>query len=91
MRSPRQAPGHGSRGSRYHRPPGPGSQPSITGATARYRCSVSPGGWRWVSAGGGGEEGGDDVRGVTVKGLTGPVVAHGRARVGVRGGLLDVP
>jgi hypothetical protein len=44
----------------------------------------------WVSAGGAGDEGGDDVRGVTVERLAGPVVAHGRARIGVRGGFLDV-
>jgi hypothetical protein len=43
-----------------------------------------------MSAGGAGDEGGHDVGGVTVERLAGPVVAHGRARVGVRGGLLDV-
>jgi hypothetical protein len=42
------------------------------------------------SAGGAGEVGGDDVGGVPVEGDSSAVVAHGRARVGVRGGFLHV-
>ena len=40
--------------------------------------------------GGPGNVGGDDVCGVPVQGGSGPVVAHGGARVGVRGGFLHV-
>jgi hypothetical protein len=40
--------------------------------------------------GGSGKIGGDDVGGVPVKAAAGPVVAHRRARVGMRGGFLDV-
>jgi hypothetical protein len=35
-------------------------------------------------------KGGDDVRGVTVEGLAGPVVTHRRAGVGVTGRVLYV-
>jgi 2-polyprenyl-3-methyl-5-hydroxy-6-metoxy-1,4-benzoquinol methylase len=52
---------------------------------ARYRPVVES-----VSAAGAGEEGGHDVGGVTGERLAGPVVAHRRARVGVRGCLLYV-
>jgi hypothetical protein len=45
---------------------------------------------RWVSAAGAGEERGHDVGGVAVEGDSGPVVAHGRAGIGVAGGFLDV-
>jgi hypothetical protein len=43
-----------------------------------------------ASAGGAGEVGGDDVGGMAVEGDSGAVVAHGRPRIGVRGGFLDV-
>jgi hypothetical protein len=43
----------------------------------------------WLS-GGSGDEGGDDVGGVSVEADAGAVVAHGGARVGVAGGFLDV-
>jgi hypothetical protein len=73
--------GAGSKGTVHRR---------ISGATGRYPRSVSPV-VESGSAGGAGEEGCDDVGGVPVEGLAGPVVAHGRARVGVGGGFLDVP
>jgi hypothetical protein len=62
----------------------------ISGGAGRYRCPVSPG-WEWESAGGAGEEGGDDLGGVAVEGLAGSVVAHRGACVGVAGCLLYVP
>jgi hypothetical protein len=43
-----------------------------------------------LSAGGAGDEGSDDVGRVPVEGLAAPVVAHGRARVGVTGRFLHV-
>src|SRR5829696_9228197 len=42
------------------------------------------------SAGGAGDESGDDVGGVTVEGDSGSVVAHRDSRVGVAGGFLHV-
>src|SRR4051794_34000540 len=42
------------------------------------------------SAGGSGDERGDDVCGVSVKADAGSVVAHGGAGVGMTGGFLDV-
>src|SRR5215207_660867 len=44
-----------------------------------------------VSAAGSGEERCHDVRGVSVKGDSGPVVAHRGARIGVAGGFLHIP
>ena len=41
--------------------------------------------------GGSGKVGGDDVGGVPVETAAGTVIAHCRARVGVRGGFLHVP
>jgi len=38
-----------------------------------------------------GDIGGDDVGGVPVQACPGPVIAHRRPRVGVRGGFLHVP
>ena len=46
--------------------------------------------WAGGSAGGAGEVGGDDVGGVPVERHPVAVVAHRGARVGVRGGLLDI-
>ena len=43
---------------------------------------------RWLPCDSG-DEGGDDVGGVAVEGDAGSVVAHGGARVGVAGGLLE--
>jgi hypothetical protein len=43
-----------------------------------------------LSAGGAGDERGDDVGGVPVEGLAAPVVSHRRSRVGVASGLLHV-
>jgi len=41
-------------------------------------------------SGGAGDEGGDDVGGVTVQRYPSSVVARGGARIGVAGGFLDV-
>jgi hypothetical protein len=49
-----------------------------------------PSGPRSSLSGGAGEEGGDDVGGVSVEADAGSVVAHGGAWVGVTGGFLDV-
>src|SRR5437868_8180751 len=67
-----------------------------SGRNARYSAmqGVSPElGVRETRSGSGarGHVGREDVVGVTVQVLTGPVVAHGGARVGVPGGDLDVP
>ena len=43
------------------------------------------------SPGGSGDVSSDDVGGVPVETAAGAVIAHRRARVGVRGGFLDVP
>ena len=51
---------------------------------------VSPGA-RDAESGSGGHVGGEDVVGVAVQVLAGPVVAHSGARVGVTGGDLDIP
>ena len=63
----------------------------LEGSTNRLpapaRLWTPPPGW---SAGGAGDEGGDDVGGVAVEGDAGSVVAHGGARVGVAGGFLHV-
>ena len=40
--------------------------------------------------GGSGKVGGDDVGGMSVKAAAGPVIAHRGARIGMRGGFLDV-
>ena len=40
--------------------------------------------------GGSGEIGGDNVSGVSVETAASPVIAHRRARIGMRGGFLDV-
>ena len=45
---------------------------------------------RVVVSGAGGHVGGEDVVGVAVEVLAGPVLAHGGARVGVAGGDLDI-
>ena len=49
-----------------------------------------PSGRACSSAGGAGEEGGDDIGGVPVESDSGTVVAHGGAGVGVPRRLLDV-
>ena len=41
-------------------------------------------------SGAGGHVGGEDVVGVAVEVLAGPVIAHGRAGIGVAGGDLDI-
>ena len=43
-----------------------------------------------VGSGPGGHEGGENIVRVAVQVLAGPVVSHGRARIGVAGGDLDV-
>jgi len=43
-----------------------------------------------VASGAGGHVAGEDVVGVPVEVLAGPVIAHGRARIGVPGGDLDI-
>jgi hypothetical protein len=41
--------------------------------------------------GGSGKVGGDDVRGVPVETVAGPVISHRCARIGMRGRFLDIP
>src|SRR4051812_22217912 len=62
------------------------SYPAVPGDIgARYRPARGS-----DSAGGSGDEGGDDVRRVPVKGLSCPVVAHRRPGIGVTGRFLHV-
>ncbi len=63
----------------------PGSAPPGGGRRAEpsWLVRLLPGGARDID--------GDDVRGVPVQAAAGPVVPHRGPRIGVRGGVLDVP
>jgi hypothetical protein len=62
-----------------------------THSIRQWRTSPEAGVETQVRSGSGGHVGGEDVVRVAVQVLAGPVIPHGRARVGVPGGDLDIP
>ncbi len=67
-----------------------GADSALGVSTGGGRQDGWPGAQNARSAGCAGDVGGHDVGGVPVQGDSGPVVAHGGARVGVGGRLLHV-